>query len=306
MSSATQASQVPTSAAFSQDKYRFFHALRPFSLVVALTSAGLGIVLGWPYAQAPWPLAALILIASLLLQAGVNLINDYGDRHQLDTRFPQVGAQTRAALSQSIRFNFHIGLTCIFLATLLGIFLAALSGITLLWIGVIGLAGALFYTLEPINYKQRGLGVLSVFWLMGVLMVLGAYFVMSQHLNWQVLWQAIPLSCLTSLLLLSNELRDYERDLCEGQYTLSVRLGYQKGVFLYYLLCGLTIISTLILALQSWLPYAPLLLLSLLALPAPLKLLQAPPKQRLALTPLTGRLQAVYGGLSLLCYGLSL
>ena len=173
-------------------------------------------------------------MASLLLQAGVNLINNYGDRKQLDSRFPQVGMGERARLAQTIQYNYYVGLACIVVGALLGIGLVMVSGPWLIWIGLCGVLGALGYAQQaPLDLKGRGLGLVTVFWLTGILMVEGAYYVMAGHLSLHVLWLSLPISCLMSLLLLSNELRDSEYDAVEGQKTLTVRMGHQRAITLY-------------------------------------------------------------------------
>ncbi|KAG1654020.1 putative sodium-dependent transporter YocS [Nymphon striatum] len=69
-----------------------------------------------------------------------------------------------------------------------------------------------------------------------ILFVLGAYLAMSGHFSAQVLLHSIPISILISLLLLSNELRDWESDKSKDVGTLTVRIGYQNAVRLYWFL----------------------------------------------------------------------
>ncbi|MEW8309686.1 MAG: hypothetical protein G8D88_21385, partial [gamma proteobacterium symbiont of Ctena orbiculata] len=61
------------------NKYTFVGALRPFSLVVAVATCGLGISLALiDNADEHW-LAWLVLLTGLLLQIAVNLVNDAPD-----------------------------------------------------------------------------------------------------------------------------------------------------------------------------------------------------------------------------------
>lgn len=62
---------------------------------------------------------------------------------------------------------------------ILGLYMVTLRGWPLLLLGIIGVAGAWGYTGSPFNYKQRGLGILMVFWFMGVLLIGGSYYVVS-------------------------------------------------------------------------------------------------------------------------------
>ncbi|ODC03690.1 hypothetical protein BFW38_09185 [Terasakiispira papahanaumokuakeensis] len=280
---------------WSTDKYSFKRALRPFSLVVALISCGLGLLLGWAFHPEPfWP-ALVAMMASLLLQAGVNLINDYGDREQLDSRFPQVTHDEKTRLAQTIQYNYYIGLVCIVVGALLGIGLVMVSGPWLVWIGLCGVLGALGYAQDPLDLKGRGLGLVAVFWLTGILMVEGAYYVMAGHLSLHVLWLSLPISCLMSLLLLSNELRDSEYDAIEGQKTLTVRIGRPRAITLYKALSLLPFVIMLLLWALGEAPYGWLTCLALFLIPNLWGYLTLPAGQRQGLPPRTGRLMASFG-----------
>lgn len=272
-------------------KYRFHRALRPFSFPVALTACLVGIAAA--YADGYWlPLnVLLIMLAGVLLQAGVNLINDYADLKLL----PEQQDVELLQAYQRIHTNFRLGLACFLLAALIGLYLVAVTGLPLLWISLVGLIGALGYTLAPIHYKNRGLGVVMVFWLMGVLMISGSYLAAGAPFVPRIVWLSLPLSCLVALLLLSNELRDYESDRAEGLRTLTVRLGYTAGSRLYLLLLVATLGSTLWVYFLGYIGLVWPLAAVLLLIPFPYRLLKSSATKRRALTPATARLLLVYG-----------
>ncbi len=270
-----------------KDKYNFGTALRPFSFPVALMACGTGISLAW--VQGYHSVLALlgILLGGVLLQAGVNLINDFSDLTQVKGLSPTQQA--------AIRRNFKLGMGCFAGAALIGLGFIYQLGISFAFLCLIGLAGALGYTLQPVNYKNRGLGVILVFWLMGVLMIVGSYMAMGAQWDSQTAWISIPISLLVSQLLLSNELRDFEADKHLNINTLVVKIGYQKGVQLYRFILLAVAFSVLILASVFKMPGLLLALLSFGLIPALLKLLQCSPEERKPLTPGTGRLLMVFG-----------
>lgn len=61
------------------DKTKFILALRPFSLIVALATCGLGVSLALVEGFNDYVLSSLVLFSGLLLQMAVNLVNDYRD-----------------------------------------------------------------------------------------------------------------------------------------------------------------------------------------------------------------------------------
>lgn len=267
------------------DKTTFLHALRPFSLIVALATCGLGVSLAWRDGAQDGPLAALVLLTGLVLQMAVNLVNDHRDIES--SRFDRV--QRRR-----IRRNTLIGWWLMGLVVLAGLYMVSLRGWPLLLLGAIGMLGAWGYTGGVLNYKSRGLGIPLVFLLMGVMLIGGAYYVMTGGYSWTVFWLSLPFSLLSALLLLSNELRDYEQDRAEGIGTLSARIGYRSAVRLYYLLSVAVYLVSLLLHFQGLLQGIWLLLATALLLWQPLRLLQAPAGERRRLTPLTGRQYALF------------
>ncbi len=273
--------------------YSFLASLRPFSFVVALLTCGLGWVLAAQQSRVVVEHGVLILFGGLLLQAGVNLINDYAD---LSLTGLDVVRRRR------IRRNFVAGLGCFFAAAGVGVYFTALVGFPFLLLCIAGLVGALGYTLQPINYKAKGLGVVLVFWLMGVLMVSGSYTALTGLFEWRVVIMSLPVSCLVAALLLSNELRDYEADRADQIATLTVRWGFAFGRRLFLVMVALCYLLTL---LSSVIFGLPLLAVTLLSVPFVWPLVQAQlDKPREKLPPLCGRLLLGFGTLYLLALGL--
>ncbi len=268
-----------------------FHlALRPFSLVVALATCSLGISLAALDGYWRPGLSLLVLTAGLLLQAGVNLINDYPDLAH--DRFDDI--QRRAIVR-----NARIGAVFIATACLLGLWLTLLRGWPMLLLGLVGVGGAWSYADGPLNFKARGLGVVAVFFLTGVLMVEGAYFAVSGHMTWSVAWLSVPFSLYASLLLLANELRDYERDLADGHRTFTVRFGFKRGVVLYRLIVAGLVLTTIGLAVAADVLWLALPLLALALLLIPMGRLAEPAERRGNLARMTGGCYFVYSVLFL-------
>lgn len=270
------------------DKYRFSKALRPFSLSVGFFACLTGILIANLDGYADPLTAFLIIVAGLVLQVGVNLINDLSDlAHLNDEHY----AQSRLKIIR----NAYIGCTCFCLAACIGLYLVFQVGPLLLLLFLIGLIGAVGYTVEPLNYKRRGLAVVLVFWLMGVMMIVGTYYILSSTVSLHAFLLSIPISLFTSLLLLSNELRDYEDDLSIGMGTLSVRLGYGNAVLLYKIIILLIYLSVLLLGIVGNLVSVLLLIVSLFISLYPCRLLSKVKDDRYVLTKETGRSFLVFG-----------
>jgi 1,4-dihydroxy-2-naphthoate octaprenyltransferase len=270
-------------------KSRFFTALRPFSLTVAFATCGLGVLLAVGAEAFDGAVAAAVLAAGLLLQIGVNLINDHADLGRL-THSPQE--------EREIRRNARLGWIAIVLACGLGLWLVSIRGWPLLLLGVTGVLGLWGYAAAPINLKSRGLGLPAVFLLTGVLMVCGSYFAVTGALSLAVIAWSVAPGLFAALLLLANEMRDFEEDVRDGHRTFSVRFGYGRAAVLYRSLAAAIAAVTVALAFATGVPAAAVAAAALPLLP--LRALDVPAEQRRGLARRTGRVYALYSSL-LLC-----
>jgi len=267
-------------------QYHWIKALRPFSLSVALISCGLGILLAWHDGFTTASIALWVMLGGVLAQAGINLINDIEDLPALTKD------ASESAAAAMIRRNRNAGILCLTVAALVALYLVSLRGWPLFVIVFLSTLAALSYNMGPLNFKHRGLGVVQVFLVMGVVMVQGAYLAMSGQFSSSALLLSLPVSLLISLLLLSNELRDLDEDTQLGTRTLTVRIGYRNSVQLYWLLIATAYLLAVLLSDSSQVQ----LLWLLLPLPllVPIKrLLEASDRSRL--TPLTGRFFLLFG-----------
>jgi 1,4-dihydroxy-2-naphthoate octaprenyltransferase len=94
-----------------------------------------------------------------------------------------------------------------------------------LWLGLLGVAGAFFYHAGPLRLSYRGLGEPAVALCYGPLIASGTYVVQRGTLSRDVLWLSLPLGTLIAAFLWINEFPDYEADRSVGKRTLVVRLG---------------------------------------------------------------------------------
>jgi 1,4-dihydroxy-2-naphthoate octaprenyltransferase len=199
---------------------------RPATLSAAITPVLVGT--GAAAAGGYWrPLIfAATLLASILIQIGTNLANDYFDyRKGADTaerlgppRVTQSGLLTASTVRNGALLSFG-------LAGLLGVYLAFAGG---WWIVIIGLAcilaGAL-YTGGPWPLGYHGLGDLTCFLFFGIVAVLGTFYLQAGTVTPSVLAASVPVACLVTVILAINNLRDIDTDRKTGKRTLAVLVG---------------------------------------------------------------------------------
>ncbi len=273
-------------------QYSFKNALRPFSLVVAVVSCALGILIAWNNGYQNPYLAFWIMLGGILAQAGINLVNDIEDLPLIPQDHPQY-----KRITGMIHRNTKAGIVCFVLASAIGLYLVSKQGWALFLLILVSGLASLSYNFGPINFKHRGLAMLQVFLLMGIFMVQGAYLAMSGHFSAQALLHSIPVSLLISLLLLSNELRDWETDKNKNIQTLTVRIGYKNSVYLYWALIIASYLLAAIFFVSGQLHQLLWLLLPLPLLIPIKRYLSATENatKRVKLTPMTGRFFFLFG-----------
>jgi len=171
----------------------------------------------------------LALVAMMVLHSAANMLSDVFDfRRGLDRDVTPVsgaivrGWLTDKAVAKGSAVLFAVGIG-------LGLLLAAATGWTLVWIGVMGVAVGASYTF----LKARALGDLAVFLNFGILGGLGAWVVQTGTFSWiPVVW-TVPMAMLVSAILHANNWRDIVSDGERRVRTFASILG-DRGSLLYY------------------------------------------------------------------------
>lgn len=250
---------------------KWFIALRPWSFTASIIPISLGAALAWNQGYFHPFLFLLTLIGGVSMHAGTNLINTYGDfMSGVDT---VESARTCPQLVDKIlepkQMQF-VGIGFFIFTAIIGIYLVKVRGFILLLVGILGIVAGYGYT-DGIAYKYKGLGVIAVFFLMGPLMVWGAYFVQTGIHSWLPVWVSLPLGFLVSAIMHSNDLRDIESDRNAGIKTLAILLGKDLSVYFYCFLNIAPNLILLILVISKLLPT--IALLPLLAVAQMLKII---------------------------------
>lgn len=253
---------------------KWFLALRPWSFTASAIPVILGTVLALHKGYFQLSLFILTFIGGTLLHAGCNLTNTYGDYISgVDTK---ESATTCPQLVNNILKPNHMkmaGILTFIFAAIIGIYLVHLRGLPIFILGLIGIIGAYTYTLGPAPYKYKGLGSILVFFLMGPLMVIGAFYVQTGFFSWSALWVSLPIGFLVSGILNANDLRDIKYDYQAGIKTLALVLGENKGFILQYILNVGAFLSLLILLGTKIVPITAIL--PLLLLPQTVRMLKS-------------------------------
>jgi len=123
-------------------------------------------------------------------------------------------------------------------ALAVGIYLTYRGGWPILAFAVLGGLAAIFYVAPPIRWAYRGLGEAVIALSYGPWMVLGSLYLHTRTLSWGALWASLVPGLLIMALAVVNAIPDYHQDRLVGKRNRVVRLGRQRGVWLYLALAA--------------------------------------------------------------------
>ena len=177
-----------------------------------------------------------LLIIVILMQSAVNTFNDYYDYVKgtdSDQDFVDPSDAVLVYNNVNPRSALMLAICMLAAAFVLGVYAIVVAGFVPL---VIALVGALFVVLysagsSPISYLPLGELVSGV--VMGALIPLAAYQVLTGTLDFTVLLWSVPTVIGVGLIMFTNNTCDIERDVAAGRKTLPVLLGREKAVRAY-------------------------------------------------------------------------
>ncbi|MET0303014.1 MAG: 1,4-dihydroxy-2-naphthoate polyprenyltransferase [Microbacteriaceae bacterium] len=211
---------------------------RPQTLALAIAPVLLGTAVATLFMTAPWEhwaRAVLCLVVAFALQIGVNFANDYSDgirgtdgaERQGPRRLVGSGA-AKASTVRTVAFVFFG------IAAVAGIILTVVSAQWwLLAVGALAIVAAWFYTGGKRPYGYAGLGEVVVFIFFGLVATLGTMFVQAGSINLEGWLVAVAAGMFACAVLMSNNLRDLEKDALVGKRTLAVIAGPVVARILY-------------------------------------------------------------------------
>ncbi|HOR47253.1 MAG TPA: prenyltransferase [Caldisericia bacterium] len=179
--------------------------------------------------------AILALLGLVLCHVSVNVLNDYFDYKSgvdlktIKTPFSGGSGILPAGLLKSKQALWY-GLICFVLAVPIGVYFSIIKGWQLLPLLALGAICVLLYTQVILKTDfpewSPGMGL-------GILPVLGAYFVQTGFYSWHALVASVPSGLLVLNLLLLNEFPDIEADKIANKRTLPIRIGGKNAAIVY-------------------------------------------------------------------------
>lgn len=214
-------------------------AIRPASLLVAISPVLVGATLGFERTGQVDLLAALLVFgAALLMQVITNMQNDVGytvrGGEANGTRIGLPRATANGWLSvRRVRMGIVVASV---VAVAFGLGLVAYRGWPVLLIGSLSLLAALAYMGGPLPIAYTPLGELTVFLFFGLVAVIGTDWVLTGSVGTVSLLAAMAIGGLAAAALAVNNHRDIAHDRSTGRNTFAVSYGELASQSLYTVL----------------------------------------------------------------------
>lgn len=188
-------------------------------------------VRGWPLGG--WKAAAL-LAACVLLQSAVNTFNDYFDFISgTDSAEDFVEVSDAVLIYSGINPKSALHLAAGFFAAGVGLGALCCVGWLPMLIGFTGAAAVVLYSAGPLPISRLPVGELISGMEMGGLIPLGIAACADGRLHPEILLWSLPFILGISLIMMTNNGCDIEKDRRAGRHTLPRLLGRPKTVTLY-------------------------------------------------------------------------
>jgi 1,4-dihydroxy-2-naphthoate polyprenyltransferase len=284
----------------------WYEIMRPFSFTASTVPVAAAGALAAVDHRFNWGLFLGALVGALLLHIGTNVVNEIFDvRKGIDSITSPRASHALLKGRLTEREAFALAFAAFLAATAIGVWLIVERGWPVAALGVVGLIGGFGYTGPPLAYKFRALGLPLVFLLMGPLMVIGGYYVVTGTFDWKTVAVSIPVGLLVAAILHGNEWRDIGEDARAGILTLSIRVGRRAAHIGYVSLVVGAYLALAMAVAAKTLP--PLSLLAMLSLPLLVRAIRASElgasgqQRAIAMIDLqTAQLHAAFGALLVL------
>ncbi len=266
-------------------------------LVGTAAAAGLGVRPG-PRCISIWVFLCALGVA-LFVQIATNYANDYSDgKRGTDDPGARVGPPRLVGNGLATPGEVKRAMLVAFgLTALCGLPLVLFVDWKLVFVGAAAIAAGWFYTGGPRPYGYAGLGEAFVFVFFGLVATVGSTYVQTLTITWLPVVAGVAMGCLSTALLVVNNLRDIPGDSVVGKHTLAVRLGDRRTRVLFVVLLVLPFVLLPVMAGAGDRPLAVLAFVALVLARRPIVAVLGGARgpQLIAVLGDTGRVLLVYG-----------
>ena len=215
----------------------WLRVIRVRFLLASVIAVSLGLAINWHQNSIVNPLDAVLTFAGVLaLHASVDLLNDYWDyKRGIDTVTKRTkmsggtGVLPEGLLKPSSVYRAGIGF--LILGSVIGFYFVLTDGIIIAMILGFAILSIYFYSTKIVD---SGLAEFFVA-VKGTMIVLGTYFIQSNHITIESILGGIVVGVLSSLVLFIASFPDHDADKSKGRKTLVITVGKKNATSLFWI-----------------------------------------------------------------------
>ena len=205
-------------------------ATRPWSFPASAMPVVVTIAWSWASGfDVNWWLGLWALVNIIFVHAAGNVWSDIADYRRGVDADDTFGVRLLVDGQFTVEEFRRLSLCLNCIAVIGGLALVALTGYTLLYIGIAGLLLSLCYP----RLKYMALGDVVIILCYSLLPMIGTSFIVTGQIHWPVLWLSVPVGLITVAILHANNVRDIETDQRAGIHTFPMLTGRRVGAWLY-------------------------------------------------------------------------
>ena len=210
---------------------------RPKTLTAAISPVLLGSALAYYDGFFNITTFIFIIIAACLIQIGTNYSNDLFDYLKGADNQNRLGPERAMQSGMLSKGEIQKAIIIIFaLAIFIGFYLALIGGWVIVIIGLSSIFFGIIYTGGPYPLAYNGLGDIFVFIFFGLVAVSGTHYLHTGIFTDEAIILGSALGCLSTSILVVNNLRDIDNDKKHRKNTLAVSMGSKFTKVEYLLL----------------------------------------------------------------------
>ena len=205
-------------------------ATRPWSFPASTMPVFVSMMFLWSQGhEVSWGLGIMALVNIVFVHAAGNVWSDYFDYKRGVDAADTYGVRILTDKLFTPKEVLTLSVSLQVIAVAMGLLMVYLTGITLLWFGLAGIALSLLY--PPLKYAA--LGDLVIMACYALLPMLGTTFICTGEIIPTVLWLAVPVGSITVAILHANNTRDIETDNRAKIHTFAMLTGRKAAIRMY-------------------------------------------------------------------------
>lgn len=205
-----------------------------------------------------------LVIAMALVQSATNILNDLMDFYRGTDQGEK--KEEKVLVREHIEKKQIIGLIAFFLfvAAIIGIFIASQTSYYILLVAVCGGIIAFFYSAGPLPISHTPFGELFSSVTMGIGIATTVAYIHSGIFQINMVWMALPTTIFIAYIMFTNNLCDREMDLKAKRHTLSGYLGFTCSKYIWLAASSILVGVTVLLVILKIYPVLSLLCVGIL------------------------------------------